>query len=113
MIAASAMAACLAIYVTVKTPRDSQIANSNGHTPTPVHAREHQPIVPIPVRSQDVGVWGVPADQAPRVDRNVTRQLIVVPAPDGSTYWINLDQVRQLQQKQPAKKRVAPLGDPI
>lgn len=122
MIGVSAVAACLALYVTMKTPlagrNTVQQANSTPSS-APTHLRstplEHT-IPAVAPRGSEVGVWKVPTNQVPQVDRFVNRHLIVVPGSDGSYYLLNMDQVREVQQNVPQntpKSGRIPAGDPI
>jgi anti-sigma factor RsiW len=114
MIAGAAAAACLAVVVLVKTPIAPQTATGPRDPGGRTLAHPYSTQVPqvTPVRGEDVGVWQVPAGSIPQVDRSTQRNLILVPAADGSYYLLNLDQIHEVQQKSPAGRRVPP-GDPI
>lgn len=118
MLYASALAACLALFIIWRTPKSTpprvtpdttELAQS---TPAHLSPRSNRVVPRIGGTGGDAGVWHVADRPAQRLDRYTDRNVILVPGRGGEVYLLNVDQVREVRQ--PTRQNLARFTrDPI
>lgn len=106
MWAASAVAACLALFMFWHTPAMRTDGGASIADRNPPHApirKNHAPIPWVGVPGGDVGVFNA-ADIAPRpVNRQTDRNYYFVPnKSDGRIYLLSVDRIREMEQPKTA-----------
>jgi len=102
MLAGSALAACLALVVFLKTPAaprrdDPVVAENAGAVNTLPASQNHGNIRPRIGAPGEAGVWQVVDQPAPQIDRTTDRNLLFLQDEQGNIYLLNVDLIREVE----------------